>query len=105
MTANLCTASWPGGSCDRPAEISDLCRAHYAQQRRGKTFAPLKGAHGADLREMVPVLIRIPADDADVIRAEAEARGGDIIEVYREAVAAFASELRKRANRQQTVDA
>jgi len=53
---------------------------------------------------MLPVLIRIPVEDEETIRAEAAARGVDIVEVYREAIAVLAAKLRQSTSKQQQVD-
>jgi len=42
-----CSASWPGGQCDRAAGSKGLCQGHYMQQRWKKPYAALRGQHGA----------------------------------------------------------
>lgn len=93
---STCTAKWKGGECDREAKVGELCSGHYAQGRREKPFAALKGAHGKPAADLVPVMVRVPKDDADTLEAEATRRGVVEADIYREAVAAYAVKLRKR---------
>lgn len=89
-----CTATWSSGSCDREARAAELCPGHYQQKRRGGPFKQLKNPHGADPRGLVPVTSYVPAADVQTLKCEATRRGVDLSEIYREAVAAFAAQLR-----------
>lgn len=97
---DTCSASWPGGQCDRDPWQTGLCGGHYNQKRRhpDRPFRPLKGAHGADPRGLVPVGFMALQDDVDTVRAAAEARQVPESELYREALDAYAKKLRKKGS-------
>ena len=96
-----CSATWHGGQCNRKAISKGLCSGHYGQRRRCEqrgqpvVFTPLKGLHGADPRDLVPVTIHVPAADADVMVAEAERLKVPVVKVYRDAVHAYAANVTK----------
>lgn len=97
---STCTATWSGGSCERDANATPaLCAGHYMQQRRkpGAPFAPLRLPHGADTRGLEPLTLHIPKADLDTLRAEATRRGVPTAEVYRDALWAYAENLRRTA--------
>ncbi|QDE83343.1 hypothetical protein [Myxococcus xanthus] len=87
-----CNAKWEGGACDRDAWAKGLCSGHYQQQRRGQDYAPLRKA-GDNTLEMIGV--RITREDKQVLESEAQRRGVDDSEVYREAISRYAARLRK----------
>jgi|GEM_PF-5738939 len=94
-----CTASWPGGACDRPPVAKGLCTGHYYQQRRGQDFALLKGPHGQIGEEALEMItLRAPRADIDTLKAAARERGVDAAEVYREALEREAKRLRRRTS-------
>ncbi len=60
----ICRAKWRGGECTRDATRTDLCDAHYEQQRRAVAaekpvrFAEQRTARGEGRR----VTVRLPLD-------------------------------------------
>ena len=96
---STCTAMWPGGHCDREAMSKNLCAGHYQQERRGRPFSELRGAHGKSTEELTYMGVLVPNSDAETMSAEAEARNVERSVIYREAVSAWAARLRKKAGK------
>lgn len=89
-----CNATWLGGRCDRNVWQGGLCAGHYMQRRRGKPFTPLKGAHGADPRDLVPIRFEAPRADVEVLQAEASRRNVPEAEIHREALGQWVAKLK-----------
>ncbi|NVJ24132.1 MULTISPECIES: hypothetical protein [Myxococcus] len=89
-----CNAAWPNGCCDRDVWQAGLCAGHYMQRRRGKPFASLKGAHGVDPRDLVPVRFEAPRADVEALQAEAKRRDLPEAALHREALGQWVAKLK-----------
>ena len=80
-----------GPNCDNQAEVGELCRAHYAQQRRSGTLKPLRsGDQTEQVTFRCPKALKRKAEQA------AASEGLDPAEWWRQAGAAALLSYRKR---------